>query len=115
LGALMNRNVGWLTHLRNDHGDPGFSSHDPMYDKSDAALSGFAFDGLFRREHVSVITYRLCNGQEDEFPASWALPERDIMRALGYFVEHAGHRSPFIQWHDDGERSEAKGQLCERR
>jgi Immunity protein Imm1 len=73
-----------------------------MYDKSDAALGGLAFDGVFRREHVPVIKYQLSNGQEDEFPANWALPESDIMRALEYFVEHDGRRPPFIQWHDDG-------------
>jgi ribosomal protein L7/L12 len=101
LGALMNTRVGWLTYLRHDDGDPGYSSRNPMYDKSDTTLGALAFDGLFRREHVPVIKYRLSNGQEDEFPASWALPELDIMHALEYFVEHEGRRPPFIQWHDD--------------
>src|SRR5260221_12108019 len=68
LGALMNTNVGWLTYLSHDEGDPGYSSRNPMYDKSDAALGGLAFDGVFRREHVPVIKYQLSNGQEDEFP-----------------------------------------------
>src|SRR5262249_59813017 len=88
LAALMNTNVGWLTYLRHDEGDPGYSSRNPMYDKSDAALGVLAFDGLFGGEHVPVVKYRLSNGQEDEFPASWALPVPDIMRALEYFVEH---------------------------
>src|SRR5258708_37555180 len=100
LGALMNTNVGWLTYLRHDDGDTGFSSRNPMYNESDT-LGGLAFDGLYGREHVPVITYRLSNGQEDEFPASWALPESDIMRALEYFVQHECRRSPFVQWHDD--------------
>jgi hypothetical protein len=72
-----------------------------MYDESDATLGALAFDGLYGREHVRVIDYRLSNGQEDEFPASWALPEPDVMLALEYFVEHEGRRSPFVQWHDD--------------
>jgi ribosomal protein L7/L12 len=38
---------------------------------------------------------------EEEFPASWALPESDIMRVLEYFVQHEGRRPPFVQWHDD--------------
>src|SRR5215467_1220134 len=101
LGALMNTNVGWLTYLRHDEGDPGYSSRNPMYDKSDAMLSGLVFDGLVGGEHVPVIAYRLSNGQEDEFPAGWALPEPDVRRALEYFIEHEGRRPPFVQWHDD--------------
>lgn len=71
----MNTNIGLLMYPRHDEGDPGYSSRNPMYDKSDAALASLAFDGLLRGEHVPVIAYRLSNGQEDEFPASWALPE----------------------------------------
>jgi hypothetical protein len=100
-GALLNTNVGWLMYLRHDQGDSGFSSRNPMFDESDATLSGLAFDGRFGRDRVPVITYRLSNGQKDDFPASWALPEPDIMRALEYFVEHDGRRSPFVRWHDD--------------
>lgn len=100
LGALINTNVGVLTYLRHDEGDTGFSSRNPTYDESDT-LGGLAFDGLFEGEHVPVITYRLSNGQEDEFPASWAVPQSDIMRALEYFAQHEGHRPPFVQWHGD--------------
>ena len=106
LCALMNTNVGWLMYLRHDDGDPGYSSRNPMYDKSVAALGDPAFDGLYNGEHVPVIKYRLSNGQGDEFPASWALPEPDIMRALEYFVEHEGSRPPFVQWHDDDQASD---------
>jgi ribosomal protein L7/L12 len=105
LAALMNTDVGWLMYLRHDDGDPGFSSRNPMYDETGATLGGLAHGGLFNREHVPVIAYRLSNGQEDEYPARWALPESDVMRALEYFVEHEGRRPPFVQWHDDGERT----------
>jgi hypothetical protein len=105
LCALMSANVGWLMYLRHEDGDTGFSSRNPMFDESDAMLGGLVFAGLFNGEHVPVIAYRLSNGQGDEYPASWALPEADIMRALEYFVEHEGHRPPFVQWHDDGERA----------
>jgi hypothetical protein len=101
LCALMNTNVGWLMYLRHDQGDSGFSSRNPMYYESDT-LGGLVFDGRYGTEkHVPVITYRLNNGQEDDFPASWALPESDIMRALEYFVQYEGRRSPFVRWHDD--------------
>jgi hypothetical protein len=101
LCALMNTNVGWLMYLRHDDGDTGFSSRNPMFDESDAMLGGLVFDGLVGGEHVPVIAYRLSNGQGDEYPASWALPEREIMRALEYFIEHEGRRPPFVKWHDD--------------
>jgi hypothetical protein len=52
--------------------DTGFSSRNPMYDESDT-LCGLA--GRCGREQVRVISYRLSHGQEDEFPASWALPK----------------------------------------
>jgi hypothetical protein len=100
----MNTKFGCLMYLRHDDGDTGFTSRNPMYDESDT-LGGLAFDCRYGRDHVLVITYRLSNGQADEFPASWALPESDIMGALEYFVEHEGRRPPFIQWHDDAERS----------
>jgi hypothetical protein len=97
----MNTNVGWLMYLRHDQGDSGFTSRNPVYDESDTS-GGLAFDGRYGTEkHVPVITYRWSNGMEEEFPASWALPESDIMRALEYFVEHEGRRPPFVQWHDD--------------
>jgi ribosomal protein L7/L12 len=101
LCALMNTNVGWLMYLRHDDGDSGFSSRNLMYDESDT-LGGLVFDGRYGTErHVPVISYRLSNGQEDDFPASWALPQSDIMSALEYFVQHQGRRSPLVSWHDD--------------
>jgi hypothetical protein len=51
-----------------------------------------------------AVLVALSNGQKDEFPASWALSESDVMRALEYFVEHEGRRPPFVQWHDDASR-----------
>ena len=101
LGTLMNKKFGCLLYLRHDDGDTGFTSRNPMYDESDT-LGGLAFDGRYGTEkHVPVITYRWNNGMEEEFPASWALPESDIMHALEYFVQNEGRRSPFVRWHDD--------------
>ncbi len=96
LCALMNTNVGWLMYLRHDQGDSGFSSRNPMYNESDAVQSGLAFDSLFDGKHRLVIEY-----EGNEYPASWALPESDIVRALEYFVQYEGRRSPFVRWHDD--------------
>jgi ribosomal protein L7/L12 len=97
----MNTKFGCLMYLRHDDGDTGFTSRNPMHDES-YTLGGLAFDGRYGTEkHIPVITYRWSNGMEEEFPASWALPESDIVCALEYFVEHGGRRSPLVQWHDD--------------
>ena len=109
MAALMNTNIGWLVYLRHDDGDPGFTSRNPAFDLCDAIESGLAYDGRFGREHVPAIEFRLSNGQVDEYPASWTLPEQDVVRALEYFVENEGRRPPFVQWHDDGNGEEANG------
>ena len=101
LHALLNGKRGWLMYLRHNDGDPGFSSRNPAFDASnlppDAPASISRFDGT----PTLVLEYRLSNGQVDEYPASWVLPEQEIMRALEYFVEHEGNRAPFVTWHDD--------------
>jgi hypothetical protein len=102
--ALLNGNIGWLMYLRHDEGDTGFSSRNLAFEGSDAAPGGPAFVSRFNGKLVPVIEYRLGNGQVDEYPASWALPEQEIMRALEYFVEHQGGRAPFVHWHDDATR-----------
>jgi hypothetical protein len=80
--ALLNGDLGWLMYLRHDDGDPGFSSRNPAFETSDVAPSDRVFVSRFRGALVPVIRYRLSNGQVDEYPASWALPARDVMRAL---------------------------------
>jgi hypothetical protein len=83
LCALFNGGIGWLMYMR-ESGDAGFSSRNLDYEgKADA-----------------VLEYRLGNGQHDFYPASWALPENWVIKALEYFVE-CRQRAPFIQWHDD--------------
>jgi hypothetical protein len=83
LCALFNGGIGWLMYMR-ESGDAGFSSRNPDYQgKADAMLE-----------------YRLSNGQHDAYPASWALPENQVIKALEYFVG-CRQRAPFIQWHDD--------------
>jgi hypothetical protein len=101
LFALLNGCIGWLMYLRHDDGDSGFRSHNAAFDGSDPAPGRPAFVSRFNGEAVAVIEYRLSNGQVDQYPASWALPEQEIMRALEYFVEHRGGRAPFVRWHGD--------------
>jgi hypothetical protein len=81
--ALLNGDRGWLMLLRFE-GDSGMSSRNPDYDGPDEA----------------VIEYRLTNGQRDEYPASWALPESVVMRALKHF-QKTGKPAPFVTWNED--------------
>jgi len=67
--------------------DPGFSSRNPRYTGSaDARLR-----------------FTLSNGQEDEYPASWAVPAEDATRALEHYFL-TGQRPSFIHWHDERQR-----------
>jgi ribosome maturation factor RimP len=67
--------------------DPGFSSRNARYTGSaDARLR-----------------FTLSNGQEDEYPASWAVPAEDATRALEHYFL-TGQRPSFIHWHDERQR-----------
>lgn len=83
LCALINGDVGWLIYLRYE-GDAGFSSRNPDY-AGDASAE---------------IDYVLMNGQQDWYPASWALPLSRLNQALDYF-RSTGRMSPFVTWHND--------------
>lgn len=71
LCALLKGDVGWLMYLRQS-GDAGFHTTNPAY-------SGSRDD---------VITYKLENGQIDEYPASWAISVSQVERALEHFLDH---------------------------
>lgn len=82
LCALINGQRGWLMYLRKA-GDAGFSSRNAALDDTG-----------------DMVEYYLSNGQRDVYPASWALPVDQLLKAMVYFVEHRT-RAPFIDWHDD--------------
>jgi Immunity protein Imm1 len=82
--ALFNGSSGWLMHLR-ESGDAGFSSRNPTY----------------QGEPNATLKYQLSNDQIDEYPASWALPEDLVIKALEHFLQFQ-ERPPFVRWHDDG-------------
>jgi len=46
------------------------------------------------------LSFTLANGQEEEYPASWAVPGEDATRALEHYFL-TGQRPSFIHWHDD--------------
>jgi hypothetical protein len=101
LHARLNGKHGWLMYRRHNEGDPGFSSRNSAFDPSNLTPDAPAFISRFDGAPTLVIEYRLGNGQMDAYPASWALPEQEIMQALKYFIEHEGNRAPFVNWHDD--------------
>ncbi len=83
LCALINGDLGWLMYLR-EEGDAGFSSRNPDY----------------RGDPDAKVEYYLSNGQCDTYPLSWALPVKEVRRALEYFRRE--QRPPtFISWHND--------------
>ena len=83
LCALVNGDRGWLMYLRFE-GDAGFSSRNPSY----------------RGDPDAQLEYRLNNGQQDWYPASWSLPIAEVRRALDYFAKER-KQPPFITWHED--------------
>jgi ribosome maturation factor RimP len=44
--------------------------------------------------------FTLSNGQEDEYPASWAVPAEDATRALEHYF-FTGQRPSFVHWHEE--------------
>ncbi len=70
--------------LTRGEGEPGFSSRSARYTGSQDAR----------------LTFTLSNGQEDEYPASWAVPGEDATRALEHYFL-TGQRPSFIHWHDE--------------
>jgi hypothetical protein len=85
LSLLTHRGVGWLMHLR-CNGDAGSSSRNPAYDGPPNAK----------------LNYILSNGQEDWYPASWAIPRSEAFRAVEHFLV-TRERAPWVTWHDDAD------------
>ena len=91
--ALINGDRGWLMYLR-ESGDAGFSSRNPDFQGSKSEM----------------IDYVLSNGQQDSYPASWALPISVVNKALEYF-EREGKPPPFVSWHNDSGDGAAIGDM----
>jgi ribosome maturation factor RimP len=46
------------------------------------------------------LPFRRATGEVEEYPASWAVPADDAVRAVEHFLLH-GQRPSFIRWHDE--------------
>ncbi|MEM8837362.1 MAG: hypothetical protein AAGE89_04665 [Pseudomonadota bacterium] len=82
--ALANKGSAFLMMLRFE-GDTGFTSRN----QADSGPSD------------ATMAFMLSNGQLDEYPESWVLPEGDWTEALVDFAVK-GIRSDKIEWHKDG-------------
>ena len=85
LAMLVNGTQAGLMYLRNQDGDPGFSSRHPHYKGSAEA----------------TLEFLLSNGQMDEYPVACTLPLEEAFAACEYFLLSQGGQSPALVWHDD--------------
>ena len=46
-------------------------------------------------------SFRLSNGQEDEYPLSWCIDVEQCYKALAYFFVNHGGKPDWVQWHQD--------------
>ena len=78
---LRNESNAWLMYLRYD-GDSGFTSQ---------AKTG----------RTGVASYKLSNGQVDEYPLSWCIEVEQCYKALAYFFANEGGKPEWVSWHEN--------------
>jgi hypothetical protein len=81
MSMLRNGPNAFLMYLR-FRGDSGFTS------RASPAKPGTA-------------SFRLSNGQEDEYPLSWCIDVEQCYKALAYFFVNNGDKPDWVQWHQD--------------
>jgi hypothetical protein len=91
LCALVNGSSGWLMYVRSD-GDPGFSSRNPSYSGDPKAM----------------IEYD-CAGQQDWYPAAWALPRDRVLAALKQFAERQTVPESIVWFNDSRDGTAGPG------
>ena len=78
MAMLRNGDHGWLMYQR-FNGDSGFVT------KGDQDIQGYC-------------TYKLSNGQIDEYPLSWCVDLEQGYKAIAYFFVNDGARYDFLAW-----------------
>jgi hypothetical protein len=76
---LRNKRHAWLMYLRFE-GDSGFVS------QGHSACAG-------------VASYKLANGQTDEYPLTWCIEVEQCYKALAYFFVNGGAKPDWVSWH----------------
>ena len=59
-----------------------------------------AYTSRGRKPDSAKLSFRRATGEVEEYPASWAVPADDAVRAVEHFLLH-GQRPSFIHWHDE--------------
>lgn len=77
---LRNRENAWLMYL-------------PAEGAAGCTTSGDS-------NRTDYVTYRLSNGQVDEYPGAWCVPVEDCYRGLAYFFVNDGARPEWLQWEE---------------
>lgn len=80
LTMLRNKGRAWLMYLRCSE-DSGFHSQGPSQD-------GFT-------------SFKLTNGQDDEYPNSWCIDLATCLEAIAAFVRHDGKMFDGVTWVED--------------
>ncbi len=82
LTMLRSGGHAWLMYLRFS-GDSGFHS-------------------MGRADREGVASFRLSNGQVDEYPVAWCIDVEQGFKAVAYFFVNNGACAPWISWQDGG-------------
>lgn len=77
---LRNGESSWLMYMRH---------------ASDAGLTTVG-----NGQRIGTVSYRLSNGQTDEYPATWCVPVEECYKALAYFFVNAGQRPDWLTWRE---------------
>lgn len=81
LCMLRNGSCAWLMYLRFSE-DAGYHS-----------IGAVDSDGM--------ASYRLSNGQIDEYPVAWCIDVEQCYRAVAYFFVNSGAQPPWVTWQAD--------------
>jgi hypothetical protein len=69
-----------------------------MYLREDGD-SGFTSRG--NPDQVGNTTYKLSNGQLDDYPESWSIDVEQCYKALSFFFVNSGAKPDWVRWHED--------------
>jgi ribosome maturation factor RimP len=59
-----------------------------------------AYTSRGRKPDSAKLSFRRATGELEEYPASWAVPAADAVRAVEHYLLH-GQRPSFIHWHEE--------------
>jgi hypothetical protein len=78
---LRSGSNAWLMYLGHSDGDGGFTSQGET-------------------GRIGVASYKLSNGQIDEYPLSRCIEVEQCYKALAYFFVNEGSKPEWVSWHE---------------